>query len=344
MKRILIVRLSAIGDVVMASAILPALRNTYPDARIAWLVEPVAAPLLDGHPLLNRVIRWPRSDWLKLLKTGRWIKLVKEVSAFATLLRAEHFDYAFDLQGLLKSSIWTYVTGAPERIGLRSSEGSRHLMTRVIQRGEATFRIGSEYLRFASEMGLDVRDFPMSVPATEDATREANGLLREHGIRTPFIVICPFTTRPQKHWFDTHWIHFAQRAQHALKMPIVMLGGPGDMEHAARLHKQIVSIHNLAGKTTLPQTVALISQASGLLGVDTGLTHMGVAHGIPTVALFGSTRPYTHTTHANATVLYDALECSPCRRRPTCAGAFTCMAQLTPERALITLRDRMRGI
>ncbi|MSU36048.1 MAG: glycosyltransferase family 9 protein [Pedosphaera sp.] len=325
----------------MASAILPALRNTYPGARIAWLIEPVAAPLLDGHPLLDRVIRWPRNEWLKLLTAGRLVKLCREIVSFVRMLRAERFDIAFDLQGLFKSGIWTYLSGAPERIGLRSSEGSRHLMTRVIQRGELTSRIGSEYLRLANEMGFEVRDFPMSVPATEKAKLEAGALLRKLGIRSPFIVICPFTTRPQKHWFDAYWIGFSQQMQRAHTMPIVMLGGPGDKDHAARLHQGMPFVHNLAGKTTLPQTVALISQASGLLGLDTGLTHMGIAHGIPTVALFGSTRPYDNTARANATVLFEALPCAPCRRRPICAGAFTCMAQLTPDRALLTLQKMM---
>ena len=328
----------------MASAILPALRNTYPDARIAWLIEPVAAPLLDGHPLLDRVICWPRGHWIKLLKAGRWITLGREVSAFVGRLRAERFDAAFDLQGLLKSGIWTYLSGAPQRIGLRSSEGSQYLMTRVVERGPATRRIGAEYHRFSLELGLDVGDFSMSMPATETAMRETNELLHEHGIRAPFIVICPFTTRPQKHWFDEHWVRFAHAARRALNMPLVMLGGSNDRDHAARLQQQIPFVQTLAGKTTLPQTVALIAQARGLLGVDTGLTHLGIAQGIPTVALFGSTCPYTDTTRANATVLYESLACSPCRRRPTCGGAFTCMAQLTPDRALLALQDMMSAV
>ncbi len=328
----------------MASAILPALRRTYPDARIAWLVESVAAPLLDGHPLLDRVICWPRSHWVKLLKAGRLITLGREVSSFVSRLRAERFDAAFDLQGLFKSGIWTYLSGAPQRIGLRSSEGSQCLMTRVIKRGPATFRIGAEYLHFALELGLDVRDFPLSMPATEKATREISEVLHERGIRSPFIVICPFTTRPQKHWFDAHWVRFAQEARRALNMPLVMLGGSRDTDHAIRLQQQIPFVQTLTGKTTLPQAVALVSQARGLLGVDTGLTHLGIAQGIPTVALFGSTRPYTHTTRANATVLYESMACSPCRRRPTCAGAFTCMAQLTPDRALLALQDMMSAV
>lgn len=75
LKRILIVRLSAIGDVVMASAILPALRQTYPDAQITWLVEPVVAPLLEGHPLIHRVLRWPRQQWLAQLNAGKWLSV-----------------------------------------------------------------------------------------------------------------------------------------------------------------------------------------------------------------------------------------------------------------------------
>jgi heptosyltransferase I len=342
LKRILIVRLSAIGDVVMASAILPALRQTYPDAQITWLVEPVAAPLLEGHPLIYRVLRWPRQQWLAQLRAGQWLSVWRAFRVLQQTLRDAHFDVAIDLQGLLKSGVWAWLSGAPTRIGLRSKEGSQYLMTQTIPRSNTrTLRISADYHRAAEHLGLDLNAFDLSLAPTRQAIAEAQTRRAQHGIHGAYLVIAPFTTRPQKHWRDEHWRTLLQQINQTWALPVIMLGGPSDQPHAAQLAQAMPQVHNWVGLTSLPQTLALISQAAGLIGVDTGLTHMGIAQRIPTVALFGSTRPYLDTTRPNATVLYDGLTCSPCRRHPTCAGRFDCMAQLVPARALTALQRAM---
>ncbi|EWS54576.1 glycosyltransferase family 9 protein [Methylibium sp. T29] len=99
MKRILIVRLSAIGDVVMASGLIPALRALHPEARIAWLVEPAAAPLLAHNPRLDEVIVWPRAEWQQLWRARRYAELWRRFCAFRRALRAQRFDLALDTQG-----------------------------------------------------------------------------------------------------------------------------------------------------------------------------------------------------------------------------------------------------
>jgi heptosyltransferase-1 len=91
---------------------------------------------------------------------------------------------------------------------------------------------------------------------------------------------------------------------------------------------------SLAGRTSLVQCAAIIDKAELLVGVDTGLTHLGIAMRTPTLALFGSTRPYLDTGFARAKVLYAALPCSPCKRRPTCDGRFDCMRQHTVDNIL----------
>ena len=96
---------------------------------------------------------------------------------------------------------------------------------------------------------------------------------------------------------------------------------------------------NLAGRTRLREAAALIDGASLLVAVDTGLGHMGIAFATPSVLLFGSTCPYFDTTRANARVLYHPRPCSPCKRRPTCGGAFTCMADITVDEVITTARE-----
>ena len=100
---------------------------------------------------------------------------------------------------------------------------------------------------------------------------------------------------------------------------------------------------SLAGRTSLIQVAAVMQQAALVVGVDTGLTHLGIALRRPTLALFGSTRPYLDPDFEQARVLYEPMACSPCRRRPTCGGEFTCMRAHTPERVLEATRTILGG-
>ena len=327
-RAILVIRLSAIGDVVMASGILPALRRAYPNAAIHWLVEPAAAPVIQGHPELERVWVWPKGRWHDLLRRGHWRTLAREARAFTAELRGAGFDLALDLQGLWKSALWARLSGAPTRIGLGSREGSRVLMSRVvpITRGDPT--MASEYRRLVAELGASEKAFAMAPAAGEAAREGARTRLAEYGVTGPYTVLLPFTTRPQKHWIEARWAGLADRLAAETGQPVVIAGGPDDRAAAARILGQTTDgrMVDLAGTLGLAESVALVQGATRAVGVDTGLTHVAVAAGAPTVALFGSTRPYLHTPSPRARVLYSALDCSPCRRSPTCGGSFDCMA------------------
>jgi heptosyltransferase-1 len=322
-KRILIIRLSAIGDVVMASGLIPALRSRWPDAHLAWLVEPAAAPLLRHNPRLDEVIVWPRAEWRQLWRQRRYGQLLRRIRDFRRQLRAQRFDLVLDAQGLLKSGVWAWLSGAPARIGLIAREGSHLLMTeRVVPPQQHEKLISSEYRFLAQHLGagpeafhLDLAVGAAPLAAAREALQDAAG---------PLAALCPFTTRPQKHWFEERWAELAQRLRERDYTP-VLLGGPGDVDTARRIAAADPGLINLTGRLKLDETVAAISQSSLLIGVDTGLTHMGTALGIPTVALFGSTRPYADAGTRRTTILYQPLGCSPCRRHPTCNGAFDCM-------------------
>ncbi|MCG8122617.1 MAG: lipopolysaccharide heptosyltransferase, partial [Candidatus Thiodiazotropha taylori] len=142
---ILIVRLSAIGDIVFASPLIHALRQRYPRARISWLVQPESKALLEHHPELDEVVIWPRARWQALWKERRWLALWREVASFRRSLQEREFDLALDVQGLLKSGLLTWFSGAGQRIGLGSREGSQYLMTSSVEKGGEPRRIGCEY-------------------------------------------------------------------------------------------------------------------------------------------------------------------------------------------------------
>ncbi|MBH2015132.1 MAG: lipopolysaccharide heptosyltransferase I [Burkholderiales bacterium] len=344
-RRILIVRLSALGDIVMASGLIPALKARYPEAELSWVCEAGCVPLLQHNPQLKQVIVWPRAEWTALLKARRHLALWREVRAFRTRLRAEHFDLVLDCQGLLKSGLIAWFTGAPRRVSIIAREGSHHLVHEVVTPPPGADPVmGSEYRFLAHHLGAPAGSFVHDLAVGEAPRSRAHATLAEAldqaGLRTdparPLVILAPFTTRPQKHWVEGNWGELAGQLLERGLQPVI-LGGPADRDAAGRIAASRVGLLNLAGRLKLDESVALIAEAQLLIGVDTGLTHMGSALRVPTVALFGSTRPYRegpqragHTPRTR--ILYDALPCSPCRRRPTCNGAFTCMTQLTVER------------
>lgn len=335
MNRILLIRSSAIGDLVFASPFVAALRRRYPDAHIAWLVEPGLDGLLAADPCIDELILWPKAEWRRLWRERRYAELRRRVRAFSADLRARRFDTAIDLQSLLKSGWLAWLSGAPRRIGLGSREGSRWLMTEVVPAGGTPGQISSEYRHLAASLGLDTTGFLPRLTVGDAAARRAHELLGAHGLAPGrYAVFAPFTTRPQKHWVDGYWQTMAARVRVELGLTAVILGGPGEREAARRIAVAAPGSVALAGATSLPEAAALIAEAALVIGVDTGLTHMGSALGTPTVALFGSTRPYLDAGRPDTRVIWLGMACSPCRRSPTCGGSYDCMRNIRPDQVM----------
>jgi heptosyltransferase-1 len=331
---ILIVRLSAIGDVILSSALIPVLRNAYPSARLVWLVDDINTGLLIHNPRLDKVIALPRGYWKQLSEQRRYLSLAADVRRVINELHDERFDLALDLQGLLKSGMWARLSGARVRIGLGSREGSQHWMHHVISRDSDIRSPGVEYWLLAQALGLNPGGFPMDIVVPEQIHENMDDKLAATGVHQPFAVICPFTTRPQKHWFDDRWRELVRCLVEERGLQVLMLGGPDDRSRAKHIADGITGLIDLTGKTALIEAAAVIAKAQALIGVDTGLTHLGIAMKTPTLALFGSTRPYLDAGVDYAKVLYQQLPCSPCRRRPSCDGEFTCMKLHTVDTVL----------
>jgi len=342
MKSILIIRPSAIGDIVMASPMIRVLRRSYPRARIAWLVEPNLGDLLRHNPALDEVIVWDKSRWKRLLRSGRLVALLREVRLFREELRRHRFQLALDAQGLFRSRLLSWLSGATERVGLDSGEPGKFLMGKIVSRGENIKRISSEYYHLMETLGLCVDDFRMDVAVSSKAEQAGREKVQEAGIDGAYAVFCPFTTRPQKHWFEDRWAKLAVALHEQTALPVVLLGGPEDFEAGRRIQSQAQGrVRAMTGLTTLEQSAAIVKSAHLVIGVDTGLTHMGIAFDRPTIAIFGATCPYLDTGTPNAVVLYEKLPCSPCKRSPTCQGDFRCMKLIDLERVLHTAREML---
>jgi heptosyltransferase-1 len=279
------------------------------------------------------VIPWPKARWLGLVRHWKFLSLCSEVGQLRKSLLRNGFDLAIDAQGLLRSRILARLSGARARVGFDSKEPGRRLMTEIVSKGPESTRISSEYLHLARVLGLETGPFLPQLAVSMEFDSGADHELTKRGIRGPYAAFCPFTTRPQKHWPENHWAALANRIGDEMGLAMIMLGGPGDRAAAHRIEQLAGGrIINLAGTTCLGVAMALLKRAALVVGVDTGLTHMGIAFLRPTVAVFGSTCPYTEAPGARLVVVYDQRHCSPCRRRPTCNGEYPCMKGIGAER------------
>ncbi|MBW2096127.1 MAG: glycosyltransferase family 9 protein [Deltaproteobacteria bacterium] len=334
-QRILIIRPSSIGDIVMASPMLSALKQGYPEARISWLVDPSAIDLLRWNPLLDEVIPWDKNRWKRLWKKGRLLAFLGEVIRFSREMRARHFDLTLDAQGLLRSRILARLSHARTRVGFESKEPGRFLMTRIISRGPSNKQMGSEYAYMMRELGIPSSPFAPNLVLSDKDLMAGQQVINQTGIKKKYAVFCPFTTRPQKHWGRERWGGLAKEIHEKLDLPGVLLGGPNDRSEASAIHATAPhELIDLTGRLSLAVSAAIISKSALAIGVDTGLTHMAIAFHCPTVALFGATCPYLSSENQRALVLYNKMPCSPCKRNPTCNGEYTCMKKIGIENVL----------
>ena len=323
----------------MASGLIPSLRSKFPEAKIMWLAEPVGASLLKETKALDDVIVLPRQKLGQLWSEKKYRQWWQLFSAFRKTLKEKNIDWALDTQGLLKSAVWAKISGAKYRIGLGSKEGSQLFMHEVLNRPADDPQISSEYRLLMSHLDLPLERANLGV--LSETSQKVKTLLAEKGISDRYFVLCPFTTRPQKHWLADRWPVLADKLFQEYGIKSVILGGPADRQNAENMVAQSENLISVAGVTNLIESTAIIYQASALIGVDTGMTHIAHIKQQPAICLFGSTRPYLDADNPNAKVIYHDYSCSPCRRNPTCDGRFDCMSSISIDEVLNELRAKI---
>ncbi len=332
-RRILIVRISALGDMVFCTSLLEGLRRAYPLAYIAWLARPGFAGVLEGDSRLDEIIRMPSTgleSWAGLRETRR------------VLAREPKFDWVIDAQGLFKTRVLSRLVNARRRYGFASKEPGAFLMHELIGKEGEARTIGREYRHLSRHLtGGPDPGAPLLLPSPQGRER-ADDILKGTRLEPGFIAFCPFTTRPQKHWIEPYWGELAHRLRDMGLGPFAVLGGPADRASAQRILAAMPdNTVDLVGATRVSDLSAVLERAGLVIGVDTGLTHIGSAVRRPTIALFGSTCPYTGGAESPLKVLYHALPCAPCKRNPTCGGVFMCMRDLKPEGVAAEARKLM---
>ncbi|MCS7187240.1 MAG: glycosyltransferase family 9 protein [Armatimonadota bacterium] len=319
--RILIVRLSALGDTLMSTPIAQALREAFPNAYIGWVVETRCAPILEGNPFINRVHRWDKT------LTG-FIATVREI-------RRERYELALDVQGLLKSALIPWLARIPYRVGfVDAREGANRLLTHSIPPPPPANFASHRNLQLLSALGIpaDPQRHRLFFPLTDYNRQIAIQRLTSLGVEPKrFAVLAPATTRPQKHWIENRWSELAERLWHELKLPCVLLGARSDLPLLERIARNCKVPLPVICDLSLKDAVAVIELSSVLIGPDSFPIHAALAVRTPTIALFGPNDPFRFRSEEGILVLEHDLPCRPCRRRPTCGGAFTCMALITVD-------------
>lgn len=338
-RRILIVKLSSIGDVVMTTPVAKALRNTFPDSYIAWAVDDKSKDVVVGNPYVDEVIVWNRRSNSNS-RLGRTVGFLSGLAELGPKLRARRFDVAIDFQGLFRSALVTRLCGARCRVGYDNArEGATMFYDMHLPSRQLRVRGPQQYLNMLQVLDIFSEDLDMYMPIGEDDRAFAQGFIAhaapDGASRNKQVAaLCPATTWPQKHWAEEGWAHLADVLASEHDALPVFLGSPADIGLVDRILGLMSGrAINAAGKTTLKQAAAIIEQSQVTIAVDTGLMHIALALDRPTVGIFGPTRWRHLTGKETFAAVVKEFPCMPCMRHPTCKR-FECMKAIHPEDVL----------
>jgi heptosyltransferase-1 len=315
-KRVLIVKLSSIGDVVHALPVSAALGDAFPHLDISWIVEDMSAPMVTGNPYLKEVIVLP-PDWRKNRISAKSFRIFGRLRKD---LHSRQFDVAIDLQGLSKSAIVAWASGARYRYGydwLR--ELAPRLETRVPRRPESVHVI-DQFLDVARFLGapVEVVKFPLVIP--DEETQAAHALLRESGVdpERPFLVVNPSSGGGgNKGWGAERFAALLDATAGEPGLPSVMVGGRSDLEVAGEIQRLTKTAPaSLVGRTNLKQLAAILRDCAVHLCGDTGSAHIAAALRTPVVSIFGRSNPARLAPYGQEEfALHHRDQCTlPCRR------------------------------
>ncbi len=334
--RILLIRLSALGDVVTASPVPRVIKEAQPDAEVVWAVEERCAEAVRGHPFVDELVVLPTSrQWGRWLRRGRLNALREALGDLRRQLRARRFDAVIDLQGLFKSALIAGVAAADVKIAPDdAAERLPGCFTQSAPRQTEPDHIASMYTGLLAPLGIAPRsrESLRLVFAVGDPAREQMAAwLAERGLAPGgYVAIVPGTTRPQKMWPAAYWPDLMARLHREHGLPAVLIGGPSEQALAAELTGATGSpLQSAVGATDIKQTGALLEAAALTVAVDTGPMHLAVAVGCPTISVFGSTGPRLFNDGSPYRCLHRQFACWPCHRHPVCEH-YECLAAIRP--------------
>ena len=365
-SRILVIRMSSLGDVLHALPFAVALRHRFPGARISWVVHPSFAELVPGPPWVDEVISFRRPLIFRPLQS------VADLVRLRRKLRAERFDLVVDLQGLFKSALVAAVSGCRNRIGGAIMREGSSLISHPIIGSNAAGHAVERNLDIARYLGAEIHpgtdkitepEYPL--PELPDAVKTVAAKLADAGLMrgTPYVVLVPAARWVSKCWPPEYYAELARRLI-GDGWNVVLAGASGDRplsEKIAAMLAESAATNNhpaaadmdftatdvasekfadLTGATSLYELVALIRGAGLYVSGDTGPLHIAAAAGTPLVAICGPTRPERTGPYGGCrmAVLVTPVECAGCLKKK-CRNR-RCMDAVHPE----TVHDACRKI
>ncbi len=337
-ERILIVKPSSLGDVMQALPVLNGLRQRYPKATIAWLVNAEYAPLLNDHPQLNEVIPFDRAKFRTFLGA---INMTFKLGGYARELRERRFDLVVDLQGLFRSGLMTFATGSAVRLGFAPArEGAGMFYNhRIVVEDPGLHAVDKNYLT-ARVLGFDdvPIEFQLAVSKESDITLRQK--LARHGMKPgdAFAAIFPGSRWETKNWRPERFSETIVRLHDEHGLSAVVCGSAAEADLcsfvAQSCRKPAIQ---LAGEIDLPELVALVERSTLVLCNDSAPMHIAAALGKPVVSIFGPTDPRrTGPYRSGESVVRADLPCMPCfyRRIRQCPIQHECMNRVLPDAVL----------
>ena len=320
--RILIVRLSAIGDAIQTMPVACALRRRFPQAFLAWAVEQRAAALLRGHEALDELIELPRG----------WLKSPGGVWRLRRKLRSLQFDVTIDVQSLTKSALLARLSGARRRIGF-GNPGGRELSKwfnneRVDPKAT---HVVDRYLELLRPLGIESPAVRFQVPEHAEDRTAAEKMIGQLGLERGFAIVNPGAGWPSKLWPTERYAAVVRHLGEVRQVPsLVVWAGAAEQAMAEEVARLAGASARVAPPTSLVQLAALVRRARLFVGADTGPLHLAAAVGTPCVGLYG---PWPATRHGPYGPQHIALQKmvfeGPTRARRTAPPTY--MESITTE-------------
>jgi heptosyltransferase-1 len=362
--KFLIVKLSAIGDVIHALPVAAYLKQAVPGCKISWMVEQASASLVSNNPAIDEVIVFNGKKWIRDLgKPQSWLKNMSEAEQFFASIRDAKYDAVLELQGLLKSSLLARASGAKVVAGFDDTrEFADRFLTHKLNVGDyfghdvPVVELNLKVARHALQV-LGVPDpepavkFSLPEP-TPDSLAKATALLSSPSSAAPDvspessgkprvsnpinIVLIPGTTWVTKVWPQAKWIELAQMLSDRYHCQLILVGGPAESNANASITAGIAAIRpnqlvlNLTSQTSLIDLISVFKQSSLVIGADTGPVHLASATSSPkVVGVFGSTPAKRNGPYGPQCETVNLnLECQPCYSKTCKYGTVACLTDL----------------
>ncbi len=337
-KNILIIRLSAVGDVIRTIPAVKALKAFYPSSKITWIVEESSKALLKSQPEIDRVIVFPRKRWLKGLQSIVKIpKTISEAVKFILKIRQERFDIVFDFHGILKSGLISFLSGAPKRIGFdrNSSKEFNYLFSNIkVKPFEVRISRFQKNMQLLRGIGLEIEDykFELNIPPED---REYIGSFFSSlspPPRKPIIAIHPGTSAKTiyKRWMNDQYARLADRLIEKLGSTIIFTWGPDEIELVNMIKREVRGKALLAPETkSLTALGELFRRCDLYIGGDTGPMHIASLVGTPVVVIYGPTDPVINEPFGLHRKVRKEVGCNPCRNRS--CQKLICLRKITVD-------------